>query len=135
MQTANKLMMVSISVANMAKSKEFYIKKLGFEVSTEYRQDDDNWWTGLSFPDGGATLTLSRASVAPRSVESGTVSLYFETSDVDAAHKEVTDKGMDAGDVTKDLFGPGSNVKWFSVKDPDGNVVYFAEKHDPRAPF
>lgn len=135
MQAANKLMMVSVVVTDMAKSKEFYIKKLGFEVSTEYRQDDENWWTGMSFPDGGATFTLSKASIAPQSAKPGTLSLYFETSDVDAAHKEISSKGVDTGDVQKDLFGPGSNVRWFSVKDPDGNVVYFAEKHDPRAPF
>jgi len=135
MQVANKLMMCSINVSDMGKSKNFYVTKLGFEIATEYRQDDNNWWTTLALPDGGATITLSRASVAPEAIKAGTLTLYFEVSDVDAAHAEVVDKGIEAGDVQNDLFGPGSGVRWFSAKDPDGNQVMFAEKHDGRAPF
>jgi catechol 2,3-dioxygenase-like lactoylglutathione lyase family enzyme len=135
MQIANKLMMISVSVANMAKSKAFYVKKLGFEISTEYRQDDNNWWTGLTLPEGSVTLTLSRAGVSPESIKPGALTMYFETSDIDVANKELRDKGVEAGDVQNDLFGPGSNVKWFSMNDPDNNQLIFAEKHDPRAPF
>ena len=134
-QTANKLMMISVNVADMATSKEFYIKKLGFKVSTEYRRDDNNWWTTLSLPEGGATLTLSRASVAPESLKPDMLSIYFETSDVDAMQKELSDRGVEIGEVQNDLFGPGSGVMWCSVKDPDGNSVFMVQKHDPRAPF
>jgi catechol 2,3-dioxygenase-like lactoylglutathione lyase family enzyme len=135
MQLANKLMMLSMNVGDMAASKAFYVDQLGFEVSTDYRQDDDNWWVTLTLPEGGTTLTLSRASVSPESVKSGTLSLYFETSDVDAAHKELNDKGIKVENVQNDLFGPGSGVKWFNAVDPDGNAVYFVQKHDARAPF
>lgn len=135
MQVANKLMMLAVNVADMSKSKAFYAQKLGFEISTEYRQDDNNWWVTLALPDGGATLTLSRASVSPESVKSGTLSVYFETSDIDTAQKELSDKNVEVSEVQNDLFGPGSGVKWFSATDPDGNQVMFAEKHDPRAPF
>jgi catechol 2,3-dioxygenase-like lactoylglutathione lyase family enzyme len=135
MQTANKLMMVAVNVADMAKSKAFYVKKLGFEISTEYRQDDNNWWTGLVLPGGGATLTLSRTSVSPENVKSGTLTMYFEALDLESLHKELEDKDVVVSDTQPDLFGPGSNVKWFSTKDPDDNQVMFAEKHDPRAPF
>jgi catechol 2,3-dioxygenase-like lactoylglutathione lyase family enzyme len=135
MQVANKLMMLAVNVGDMAKSKAFYAEKLGFEIATEYRQDDNNWWVTLTLPEGGATITLSRASVSPESVKSGTLAAYFETSDVDTAHKQLADKGVDVEDVQNDLFGPGSDVKWFNAKDPDGNVVFFAQKHDARAPF
>ena len=134
MQAANKLMMVSINVSDMGKSKSFYVSKLGFKVSTEYRQDDNNWWTTLELPEGGATLTLSRASVAPDSLKADMLSIYFETSDVEATHKELS-KELEMEDVKDDLFGPGSGVKWFNVKDPDGTVVFFVQKHDARAPF
>jgi len=135
MQVANKLMMCSINVSDMGKSKNFYVTKLGFEIATEYRQDDDNWWTTLALPDGGTTITLSRASVAPEAIKAGTLTLYFEVTDVEAAHTDVTDNGIETDSVQNDLFGPGSGVKWFSTKDPDGNQVMFAEKHDARAPF
>lgn len=131
---ANKLMMCAMNISDMAKSKEFYADKLGFKISTEYRQDDDNWWVTLASAEGGATLTLSRASVLPESVNKGTLAVYFETSDVEAAHKELSGK-VKAEDVQDDLFGPGSGVKWFNVEDPDGTSVYFVQKHDARAPF
>lgn len=128
-------MMCSINVADMSKSKNFYVTKLGFEITTEYRQDDDNWWTTLALPEGGTNLTLSRASVSPESIKAGTLAMYFEVSDINAAHEEVAGKDIETDGVQDDLFGPGSGVKWFSVKDPDGNQVMFADKHDVRAPF
>lgn len=134
MQAANKLMMCAMNVSDMAKSKEFYAEKLGFKISTEYRQDDNNWWVTLALPEGGATLTLSRASVSPESIAKGTLAVYLETSDVEAAHKELSSK-VNAEEVQDDLFGPGSGVKWFNVEDPDGTRVFFVQKHDPRAPF
>lgn len=134
MQAANKIMMCAVNVSDMAKSKEFYAEKLGLTISTEYRQDDDNWWVTLALPEGGATLTLSRASVSPESIKSGTLAVYLETSDVEAAHKELVGK-VKAEDVQNDLFGPGSGVKWFNVEDPDGTRVFFVQKHEARAPF
>lgn len=135
MQLANKFMMLAINVADMAAAKEFYVDQLGLEITTEYRQDDNNWWTTLGLPDGGATLTLARASASPDSVKPNTLSLYFETSDVDAAHQELTGKGVKANDVMDDLFGPGSGVKFFNLNDPDGNLIHVVQAHDARAPF
>jgi len=134
MQGANKIMMCAVNVSDMAKSKEFYAEKLGLTISTEYRQDDDNWWVTLALPEGGATLTLSRASVSPESIKSGTLAVYLETSDVEAAHKELAGK-VKTEDVQNDLFGPGSGVEWFNVEDPDGTRVFFVQKHEARAPF
>lgn len=131
---ANKVMMCAMNVGDMVKSKEFYAEKLGFKISTEYRQDDDNWWVTLALPEGGATLTLSRASVSPESIKPGTLAVYLETSDVEAAHAEVSGK-VKVEDVQNDLFGPGSGVRWFNVEDPDGTRVFFVQKHEARAPF
>ncbi len=127
--------MCSINVGDMAKSKEFYVEKLGFEIVTEYRQDDDNWWTTLALPEGGTRITLSRAKAAPNSIKEGMLTMYFEVSDIEAAHEEAKAKGIKTNGVKASLFGPGSGVKWFSAKDPDGTQVMFADKHDARAPF
>ncbi len=51
------------------------------------------------------------------------MSAYFATSDVAAAHKELSDKGVKFIEIRDDLFGPGSSVKWFNPEDPDGNQV------------
>ena len=137
MQAANKLMMASVNVSDMAKSKAFYSEKLGFTITTDYRQDDNNWWVTLELPEGGATMTLSRASVSPDSIQSGTLALYFETNDVEAVHATLKEKGVEVSDVTDDLFGQGSGVKWINAADPDGTRIFFVQKHEKsaRTPF
>jgi len=135
MQSINKFMMLTINVSNMPDSKSFYSDKLGLKIATDYRIDDNNWWVSFAFPGGGATLTLARVSSYPDNVKPKTLSLYFETSDIDAAHKQIVDSGVKANDVLDDLFGPGSGVKFFNFEDPDGNLVHIVQKHDARAPF
>ena len=120
MQPVNKLMMFYMAVGDMPKAKEFYADKLGLKVTQDYRQDDNNWWVSLTLPEGGVTITLSTFH---GNTKPGTLSLYFATSDVAAANKELSNKGVKVNKVKDDLFGPGSGVKWFDLKDPDGNEV------------
>jgi catechol 2,3-dioxygenase-like lactoylglutathione lyase family enzyme len=134
MQLVNKLMMLSMNVSDMPKAKAFYADKLGLKVTTDYRKDDDNWWVSLALPKGGATITLSRAT-GFENMKPGTMTLYFETSDIVAAHKELSSKGVKVSEVQDDLFGTGSGVKWFNLEDPDGNQVILAQAHKSRAPF
>jgi len=120
MQVANKLMMLAVAVNDMPKAKEFYSDKLGLKVMTDYRQDDDHWWVALTLPEGGATITLSTFH---DNVKPGVMKLWFATSDITEAHKELGNKGDKVSEIGDDLHGPGSGVKWFSFKDPDGNQV------------
>ena len=129
MQIVNKLSMVSILVSDMKKAKEFYAEKLGLEIATDYRRNDDNWWVTLTFPGGGASITLARSSTTDNeSPKPDTMSFYFSTSDIAAARKELDEKGVKPGEVRDDLYGPGSGVKFFQLKDPDGNQVTFAQE-------
>jgi len=134
MQVVNKLMMLSINVSNMPKAKAFYANKLGLKVTTDYRKDDDNWWVTLTLPEGGATITLSRAT-GFENMKPGTMTVYFETSDIAAPHKELSNKGVKVNEAKDDLFGPGSGVKWFNLEDPDGNQAFLVQAHKSRAPF
>jgi len=49
--------------------------------------------------------------------------MYFVTSDITAAHQELSKKGAKVSEVQDDLYGPGSGVKWFNLYDPDGNQI------------
>ena len=125
MQTVDKIIMITMAVADMPKAKEFYADKLGLEVTQDYRQDDDNWWVTLTFPEGGATITLStnHAHMKP-----GTANVYFSTSDVAAAHEELSGKGVEVSDVQDDLYGPGSGVKFITFSDPDGSSLLLVQE-------
>ena len=129
MQAVNELTMVSVVVSDMKKAKEFYAEKLGLEVATDYRQNDDNWWVTLTLPGGGASITLARSSTTSNEPpKPGTLGLYFSTSDIAAAQEQLSEKGVNPGDVRDDLYGPGSGVKFLQFKDPDGNQVTVAQE-------
>lgn len=123
MQTVDNLMMLSMAVNDMHKAKGFYADKLGLKVVSDYNQDDENRWVSLEFSDGTTiTLTTFHENMKP-----GTMKLYFATSNITNAHKELTGKGVDVNDVKDDLYGPDSGVKWFDLEDPDGNQVLFVQ--------
>ncbi len=124
MQVIDKFMMLSMAVSDMPRAKAFYADKLGLKVTTDYRQDDDNWWVSLNLPEGGASMTLTTAH---ENMKPGTMKIYFATSDVAATHKELSEKGVRPNQVQDDLFGPGSGVKWFNLEDPDGNQVLLVQ--------
>ena len=129
MQTANQLTMVSVIVSDMQKTKEFYAEKLGLDVATDYRQNDDNWWVKLTLPGGGASITLARSSTTSNEPpKPGTLGFYLSTSDIAAAHKELNEKGVKTNEIQDDLYGPGSGVKFFQLQDPDANQVTFAQE-------
>jgi catechol 2,3-dioxygenase-like lactoylglutathione lyase family enzyme len=121
--------MISIVVSDMEISKTFYADKLGLEVTTDYRQDDDNWWVSLVFPGGGTTITLARSSMTSNEPpQPGTLGLYFSTPDLKAARADLEEKGIEPGEIMDDLYGPGSAVKFFQVQDPDGSQLTFAQE-------
>ena len=124
MQVVKKLMMFSMAVSDMPKAKAFYVDKLGLQVASDHRKDDDNWWVSLTLPEGGASISLTTAH---ENMKPGTMKLFLATSDLAAAHKELSAKGAKVNEVKNDLFGPGSGVKWFNLEDPDGNPVLLVQ--------
>lgn len=116
--------MFTMIVSDMPKAKEFYAHYLGLEITTDYRQDDNRWWVSLALPEGGVTITLTtyRENFKP-----GTMVLYFATSDLARSHKELSSKGVEISSIRDDLHGPGSGVKFFNFKDPDGNLIHIEQ--------
>ena len=113
-----KILMVMMAVTDMAKAKTFYAEQLGFQVTTDYGQGAQHWVT-LELPGGGPSLTLSTLH---GNMKPGTMRLYLSTSNIEAAHNELKAKGVKVNEVKDDLYGPGSGVKWFDLRDPDGNL-------------
>jgi predicted enzyme related to lactoylglutathione lyase len=124
-----KILMVTMSVTDMAKAKAFYAEQLGWSVTQDYGEGDRHWVT-LSLPGGGASLTLSTMH---GNMRPGTMRLYLATSNIEAAYNELKAKGVKVNEVKDDLYGPGSGVKWFDLRDPDDNVWQVAQsEHGPR---
>lgn len=124
MQVVDRLKMLAVGVKDMPKAKEFYADKLGLKVLSDYRQDDDHWWVALAVPEGEFTITLTTFH---ENATPGTMTLWFASADLAAAHKELSDKGVKVNDIKDDLHGPGSGVKWFNFNDPDGNLLHIEQ--------
>jgi len=118
-----KILMVMMAVTDMAKAKAFYAEQLGFQVTTDVGQGNQHWVT-LEPPGGGPSLSLSTMH---GNMRPGTMRLYLSTSDIEAAYNEFKAKGVKVNEVKDDLYGPGSGVKWFDLRDPDGNVWQVAQ--------
>jgi len=108
----------------MPKAREFYSGTLGLKVVQDYRQDDNHWWVSLVPPEGAVTIALTTYH---EHMKPGTMTLYFATSDLSAAHQDLSAKGVRVNEIKNDLYGPGSGVKWFSLEDPDGNRVHLLQ--------
>jgi catechol 2,3-dioxygenase-like lactoylglutathione lyase family enzyme len=125
MDAIGRLIQLMMGVTDMEKSKTFYADVMGFAVTTDYGQGDKRW-VNLSFPDGGVTLTLT--TYLGEQLQPGTMSLYVATPDIQRAYDELIAKGVEPiNQISDDLYGPGSEVKWFRVTDPDGNDVTIAQ--------
>ena len=123
MSALQKVTMFQLAVNDMPKAKEFYAEKLGLEVKTDYRQDEANWWVSLTSPEAGPTITLTTHH---GHMKPGALTMYFSAGDVQAAHDELSQQGVEVSEVQDDLYGPGSGVKWFNFSDPDGNLIHVA---------
>src|SRR5258708_31260038 len=99
-----KILMVLMSVTEMAKAKAFYAEQLGWSVTTDYGQGDRHWVT-LELPGGGASLTLSTMH---GKMKPGTMTLYLSTSNIEAAYDELKAKSVKVNECTDHLHGPGS---------------------------
>jgi len=117
----SKPTMFTLSVSDMPRAKAFYADTLGLKVTKDYRQDDQHWWVTLASPEGGVSINLARYE--EQIMKPGTVGVYFKTPDVAAAHKELSGRGASVSDIQDGLFGPGSEVKFIQLQDPDGTQV------------
>ena len=125
MTTIGRFIQLMIGVTDMEESKRFYADVLGFAVTVDYGKGDARW-VNVSIPDGGVTLTLT--TYLDNHLQPGTMSLYLAAPAIQQAFNELTAKGVKPTDeISDDLFGPGSGVKWFRFTDPDGNVLTIAE--------
>ena len=113
-----KILMVMMAVTDMAKAKAFYAEQLGFQVTKDVGQGDYHW-VSLNLPGGGASLVLSTMH---GNLKPGAMHLYLSTSNIEEAHNKFKAKGVEVSEVKDDLYGPGSGVKWFDFRDPDGNL-------------
>lgn len=140
-----KFEIVVIPVADIDRAKEFYAK-LGWRLDADFDSGKDFRVIQFTPPGSGCSVIFGKnvTPAAPGSAQG----MYLIVSDVEAARKELLERGVEVGEVfhsageyagtdepylfgRKRVSGPdpdhGSYRSFASFKDPDGNGWLFQE--------
>ncbi len=109
-----KLELVGIPVSDVDRAKAFYTEKLGFNADHDHTVSDEIRFVQLTPPGSACSIAIGVGLVtsAPGSVQG----MQLVVSDINAAHAELVERGVDVSDVQQ--FPWGSFVFF---NDPDGN--------------
>jgi catechol 2,3-dioxygenase-like lactoylglutathione lyase family enzyme len=130
-----------IPVSDVTRSKQFY-ERLGWRLDDDVAPGGGVRIVQFTPPGSGCSITFGAGltAAAPGSAEGTLV-----VSDIEAAHKELVSRGIDASDmwhgppfpVAARLDGPDpkrtSYGSFFSFSDPDGNA-WVVQEVTTRAP-
>ena len=109
-----KLELVAVPVSDVDRAKSFYVDKVGFNADHDHKVSDEIRFVQLTPPGSACSIALGKGLVdTPPGSAQG---LQLVVADIDAAHAELAERGVEVSDVQK--FDWGSFV-FFS--DPDGN--------------
>lgn len=111
-----RLELVPLPVADVERSKTFYIDRVGFHLDHDVSPGNGMRIVQLT-PPGSACSIVFGDGMGNANPASGSVhGLHLVVDDIDAARAELTGRGASVSDV-QDLGG----VKYAYFEDPDGN--------------
>jgi catechol 2,3-dioxygenase-like lactoylglutathione lyase family enzyme len=142
-----KFEIVVIPVSDIDRAKDFY-QKLGWRLDADFATDDKDFRV-LQFTPPGSGCSVIFGKRVTAAAPGSSQGLYLVVSDIEAARKELLDRGVDvsevfhaegsvyAGSDEPFLFGQrrvagadpnhGSYRSFASFHDPDGNGWLFQE--------
>jgi catechol 2,3-dioxygenase-like lactoylglutathione lyase family enzyme len=109
-----RLEVVQVPVADVDRSKSFYMEKLGFALDHDVEHIPGMRVVQLTPPGSAASIVIGTGmtSMAPGTLEG----LQLVVPDMGAVHTELLSRGVDVSEV-QDLGG----VQFAHFADPDGN--------------
>lgn len=127
-----KLELVIIPVTDVDRAKSFYVDNAGFHLDVDHSAGEDFRIVQVTPPGSACSITLMRNAEAAGSVHG----LHLVVSDIDAAHADLTSRGVDVSDPFH--FGPAGQTPghhparerygtFLSFSDPDGNTFLVQE--------
>jgi catechol 2,3-dioxygenase-like lactoylglutathione lyase family enzyme len=109
-----KLELVGVPVTDVDRAKAFYTDKAGFVADYDHQVNEDLRFVQCT-PPGSACSIAFGTGISP--MEPGTLQgLQLVVPDIEAARKELLDRGVDVGDVEDHPWG-----RFVYFSDPDGN--------------
>jgi catechol 2,3-dioxygenase-like lactoylglutathione lyase family enzyme len=111
-----KLELVAVPVSDVDRAKAFYVDKAGFNADHDHVVSDEIRFVQLTPPGSACSIAIGKGvidDVPPGSVKG----LQMVVSDIEAAHRELSERGVDVSDVQEFPWG-----KFVFFSDPDGNA-------------
>ena len=119
-----KLELVGVPVTDVDRAKAFYTEKAGFVADHDHRVSEDLRFVQCT-PPGSACSIAFGTNLSP--MEPGSLQgLQIVVPDIEAARKELLDRGVDVSDVSDFPWG-----RFVYFSDPDGNGWAVQEIPDP----
>jgi catechol 2,3-dioxygenase-like lactoylglutathione lyase family enzyme len=120
MATEMRLELVAVPVSDVDRAKSFYVDQLGFNADHDHRVSDEVRFVQLTPPGSGCSIALTTGA---HEMEPGILEgLQFVIDDADAVRAELTERGVEAGEVQEFPWG-----RFVFVRDPDGNGLAFQQ--------
>lgn len=109
-----KLELVVIPVTDVDRAKAFYTEKVGFHADHDQRVNEQLRFVQLTPPGSACSIAFGEGltDAAPGSVKG----LQMVVSDIEAARKELVERGAPVSDVQDLAWG-----RFVYFDDPDGN--------------
>jgi predicted enzyme related to lactoylglutathione lyase len=109
-----KLELVAVPVSDVDRAKRFYTEQVGFNADQDNKVSDELRFVQLTPPGSACSIALGTGvtDALPGSVRG----LQMVVADIEAARKELTDRGVDVSEVQDYPWG-----RFVFFADPDGN--------------
>jgi predicted enzyme related to lactoylglutathione lyase len=109
-----KLELVAVPVSDVDRAKAFYTDQAGFNADHDHTVSDEVRFVQLTPPGSACSIALGKGVIdaPPGSVEG----LQLVVDDIEAAHAELSGRGVDVSDVQDFPWG-----RFVFFADPDGN--------------
>ncbi len=108
-----RLELVAVPVTDVDRAKEFY-EKVGFVLDHDHTVSDEVRFVQMTPPGSGCSIAFGKGltEMAPGSLDN----LQMVVADADAAHSELSGRGVEVSDVDEQPWG-----RFVFFSDPDGN--------------
>jgi catechol 2,3-dioxygenase-like lactoylglutathione lyase family enzyme len=109
-----KIELVAVPVSDVDRAIAFYTEKAGFNLDHDHAVSDEIRFVQLTPPGSACSISIGKGltTAEPGSVQG----LQMVVPDIQAAHAELTGRGMEVGEIQNFPWGD-----FVFFQDPDGN--------------
>lgn len=109
-----KLELIGVPVSDVDRSKAFYSDQVGFNADHDHQVDENLRFVQLTPPGSGCSIAIGTGLLD--SVPGSVKGLQLVVDDIEAAHDELRDRGVEVSGVQDFPWG-----RFVFFDDPDGN--------------